>query len=112
MKDVDKQKKWVVRTIKDGQVQIYGEIYVPSRKHMQYDGRLDGMRYVFARYRSPRNEVTIWEPFVRLWASEETAHAIERQEEYENGPECVDGYFPWGWWYRLDVAHTKKEAQP
>jgi len=111
MTDIAKQKEWVVRTIKDGQVQIYGEIYVPSRKHQEYDGRLDGMRYAFARYRSPRERVTIWEPFIALWGTEKRYRALGK-EEIEYGPECVDGFFPWEWWYRLDIAHSKKEALP
>ena len=88
--------RWVVRTIKDGRVRIDGKIYAPSERHKKYDGRLDGMRYVFARYMTNYGEGPEYEPFVYMWGTEESY----RDPSCPRGPEVMeDGSMPWAWWY-------------
>ena len=40
-------------------------------------------------------------PFVSLWGTEAAYHATTDEElnEHWPGPECIDGYFNWEWWY-------------
>ena len=88
--------KWAIRTIrKGGRVKIGGGWYHVSEKHQPYDGRLDGMRYVFGRYHASKG----WEPFVFLWGTEDSYRAIQRGGNFEHGPEVMsDGGIPWEWW--------------
>jgi hypothetical protein len=96
-----KPRKWFVRKIKDGAVRIVGVTYRPKGDHLSYDGRLDGLRMIFARYFTG-NTV---EPFVSLWGTEE-----QRDAPYGGlvppGPQCVDGHFPWDFWYPESVSHV------
>lgn len=83
--------KFVVRTVRNGQVVIGKKIYRPRSDYKAYDGRLDGLRMIFGRYRAP------WlpdgyEPFVSLWGT-------EADHSPWPGPACVDGIFPWDFWY-------------
>ena len=52
----------MIRTIRNGQVKINGRIFKPDRRWMEYDGRLDGMRYTFGLYWSGQRML----PFVQL----------------------------------------------
>ena len=45
-----RKRNFVIRTIRNGQVKINGQIFRPEEMWMPYDGRLDGMRYVFGLY--------------------------------------------------------------
>ena len=87
---------WAIRTIRvGGRVKIGTRWYRVSEKHQPYDGHLDGMRYAFGRYHTGKR----WEPFVFLWGTEESYHAIARGEDFEYGPEVMpDGGLPWEWW--------------
>ena len=63
-----RKRNFVLRTIRNGQVKINGLIFRPDKRWLEYDGRLDGMRYAFGLY---------WrgdemEPFAELWGTEET----------------------------------------
>ena len=86
---------FVVRTIRHGRVKIGGKWYWPDQRHLAYDGRLDELRYAFARYRGhyPGGP---WLPFVQLWGTEGQFRGWTPIEEY--GPELVDGCFPWMHW--------------
>ena len=93
--------KWVVRTIRDGAVVISGDVFRVEQQHMAYDGRLDGKRYLFARYNTSEG----WEPFVFLWGSEAywkaTRGMTGEEPEFPDSsaePECIDGTLPWCWW--------------
>ena len=92
------KRNFVLRTIVDGKVQIDGKVFVPSSRFMEYDGRLNGMRYAFGLYWCS-DEL---EPYVSLWGTEEAYRAVGAPE-YDDmewpGPDAVDGYFPWAWWY-------------
>lgn len=92
------KRNFVLRTIRHGQVRIDGRVFKPSGKFMEYDGRLDGMRWAFGLY---------WrgdemEPFVELWGTEEAyraAGSLEHDDMEWPESDAVDGYFPWTFWY-------------
>jgi hypothetical protein len=96
------RRLFVVRTVRDGQVTIYGRQFAPDGNHMAYDGRLEGLRFAFGRYPHDPHVVA-------LWGSEDAYMAIRRtapeadQERYERGecdqPEVVDGAMPWYFWH-------------
>ena len=109
--------KWGERTVRNGRIRWFGQDYVPTPhtnhrvvtvaeaaamtheelRHVDlaYDGRLDELRYAFARYRGhyPGGP---WLPFVQLWGTEGQFRGWTPIEEY--GPELVDGCFPWMHW--------------
>jgi hypothetical protein len=85
----------VLRTVRDGQVIIYGRRYEPEQHHMVYDGRLEGLRFAFGLYSAG----------VRLWGSEDAYRASRRtafrydQARYRrDSPQVVDGTMPWYFW--------------
>jgi len=76
--------RFVTRTINDGKVKIYGREFYPSEQWMKYDGRLDGLRYIFGLYQIGEK----LEDFVFLWGP----------EDKDFGPEVVDSKLDWAWW--------------
>ena len=98
---------FVTRTITNGEVKIYGRIFVPSNKWLEYDGQLDGLRMAFGLYWKGKE----WDDsFVCLWGTEKDfGTKIETGEQYKewinsakNSPDIVDGELPWTWWYRKE----------
>jgi hypothetical protein len=87
------KSKWVRRKVREGRIVIDKEWYVPSDKHLKYDGRLDGLSYVFGRYRDGDG----WLDYVYMWGSD---RGVGR------GIEVVDGHYPWAFWYK--VSKTKE----
>lgn len=88
----DKENKVVyVRTIKNGTVKIMHKIYTPSTAIMQYDGRLDGMRYAFWEYEHHMS-LSMTE---LAWRMILTPYA----ELFLIGPEIVNGVSPWRTWH-------------
>jgi len=85
-------RRWAVRTIRHGRVKIGRLWFRPSEQFLKYDGRLDGLRYMFGRYITGKD----YEPYVCLWGS--GAAARDAQLNPLEGPHCVDGRFPWEWW--------------
>ena len=79
---------WATRTIKRGKVCINGRYYRPQNRHMEYDGRLEGQRYIFGLYGDN-------EAFVSLTA----AHPYHPAEP---GPEIIKGRLPWLFWEVTD----------
>jgi hypothetical protein len=53
--------------IRDGTVRINDLTFRPTNRWLEYDGRLDGMRYTFGLYWTGDE----MEPFVYLWGTEE-----------------------------------------
>lgn len=86
-------RRFAIRTIKNGRVKINGTWFYPDTRYLQYDGRLDGKRYAFGLYWL--NSKTIMADYVNLWGTEEAYKNIDSWP----GPECVDGYFNWQFWY-------------
>ena len=81
-------RHFYVRTIKKGTVQINGEVYRPSEQYLRYDGRLDGLRYMFGIYQG--------EPFVSLCCIDEADYCLPGQQT----PDVVNGKLPWVWWHK------------
>ena len=86
------ENRQVIRTVKNGSVRIYGKDYQPDGQHMPYDGRLEGVRLVFGRYKI----AFVYEPFVSLWGTEEMKKT--RNLSVSDAPYCVNGNLPWVWW--------------
>jgi hypothetical protein len=96
---------FVLRTVKDGQVTIYGRQFEPDENHFDYDGRLEGLRFAFGSCRQPSRST--W----ALWGSEDAWNATRRtaseadQARFERGqceqPEVVDGAMPWMFWHEV-----------
>jgi hypothetical protein len=89
-------KRFVIRTIKNGQVRINQRIFRPDERWLKYDGRLDGMRYAFGLYYGPGNEM---KSTVYLWGTEKAYHGDV--EQIGRSPEAIDGYYPWAWWREI-----------
>lgn len=87
-----KPRRWFLRTVRDGQVTIAGVTYRPDSIHLPYDGRLDGLRSVFARYLGPGEVI---QPFIALWGTEKQYRDGKGDDP---GPEVVDGRLPWYFW--------------
>ncbi len=93
--------KWILRTVRHGRVKIGGHWYRPSEIHERYDGRMDGLRFLFGRYWNGR---TGWEPFVNLWGTEHEYKCLHFLDEPNTCPECkikpyeAEGVLPWGFW--------------
>ena len=77
------EDKWVVRKIrKGGRVKIGGYWWVPDTRFMKYDGRLDGMTFVFGRYRDysiPKGYINL----LAMWGTKEASDAIKSGNEKE-----------------------------
>ena len=85
---------FAIRTIRKGAVKVHGQLFCPSEQFLKYDGRLDGMRYAFARYKEYDGK---YRPLLYLWGTEK-AYKSQATMDWP-GPDCVDGYFTWAWWH-------------
>jgi hypothetical protein len=96
--------RFVVRTVRDGQVTVYGRRYAPEQRHMAYDGRLEGLRFAFGRYPHDPHVVALWGSQDAYTASRRTASKADRAR-YEGGqcdcPEVVDEVLPWMFWHEV-----------
>ena len=122
-----RKRRFVIRTIKSGRVKIYGRIFKPSSRWLEYDGRLDGQRWTFGLYwkLSGQNDQGLtWEmlPYVALWGSKEAYWAAidnERWSTYRESPispAAVHGedgvwYYPWVIWYAVS-ENVNENQQP
>ena len=86
--------RFALRTIRNGRVKLFGREYAPSERHMKYDGRLDGLRFAFGLYYVGMER----ELHASLWGTERAFKAADEDTDWP-GPHCVDGSFPWDWWY-------------
>jgi hypothetical protein len=86
--DRDTWKRFAIRTVKDGRVTIKGRQYEPDANHMEYDGRLDGMRFAFGLYHGRPDLVSLWGTEAAYWAVDDDA---KFEELWNSAPECVDG---------------------
>ncbi len=78
-----------VRTVVDGRIRLNKRTWVPDECHQKYDGRLDGLRFLFMEY--PHGQGP---GLVALWGTEMAARGETAPE-----PECVEGYYPWYFWH-------------
>lgn len=88
-------RRFAIRTVKNGAVRIGGKVFRVNEHHKKYDGRLDGLRFVFGIYQDYKDNEPFWCNFVSLWGTEQ---AYKSPEEYKPGPECIDDSYPWEWW--------------
>lgn len=99
--------RFVIRTIKNGKVRVHGKIFRPFTnplspvRNIEYDGRLDGMRFAFGvSWNSDGTQMA----YIEMWGSEALWKACSSDDEAlylrecENRPDCVAGCFPWIWW--------------
>lgn len=89
---------FVDRTVRNGTVRIYGRTFVPDTVHMAYDGRCDGLRYSFGLYERSRG----LEPFVNQHSLAGSSED-EDEDAVMRGPHCVDGTYPWLFWYAIEA---------
>ena len=82
-----------IRTIVRGRVKVHGHYYTPKAA---YDGRLDGLRYAFCRYRQQGDSYL---PLLFLWGTQAAFH--DENINANEGPHIVDGYLPWCFWERV-----------
>lgn len=94
-----------MRTIRNGSVQINGRIYYVDECHLAYDGRLDGLRYVFGTYSDTHDYVNLWGNEAEWNACRKDA-TLQEQEDFVSGkltgPESIDGKLPWMFWRSID----------
>jgi hypothetical protein len=95
---------FVLRTVKDGQVTIYGRQFAPDENHMAYDGCLEGLRFAFGRYRHDARMAALWGSEDAYMATRRTASEAD-QARFERGecdqPEVVNGAMPWMFWHEV-----------
>ena len=97
------ERNWAIRTVKKGRVQVYGKMFKPQDNHREYDGRLDGLRFAFGRYKDYATSEG-YLPMITLWGTEA---AFKNPDLHGWGPELVDGTFPWQCWdVDSDVRNT------
>lgn len=89
---------FAIRTIRDGSVKIANHTYRPRENHAAYDGRLDGQRWAFGRYRQRGLPDS---PYVYLWGTEEY-YKTRFDSRLERPEQMADGALPWLWWDRVD----------
>lgn len=94
-------KLWFTRTVKNGVVKIGGIWYRVCEQWKKYNGELDGLRCIFARYITG-NEL---EPYIALWGTEKYAKGLE---EFGKGPNCVEGVYVWDVWFE---TYNKNEIR-
>lgn len=93
------KRRFVVRTIRNGQVRILGRDYRPDEDASRFNGR----RAAFGLYW--RGELQ--EPFVSLWGTEAAYRNVEDEGIDWPGPFCEKGVFKWVWWHEAN----RKAAQ-
>jgi hypothetical protein len=88
--------RFVIRTIKDGRVKVFGRTYRADTTYMFYDGRLENIRYVFGIYKKYVEGKVEPDNIIVLWGSEKAYRGLE---EPNAGPDVVNGVMPWALWY-------------
>ena len=115
-----RKRRFVIRTIKNGQVKILGRIFKPTNKWLEYDGRLDGQRWAFGLYWRGDEQL----PFVALWGTKEAYVAAYEEETWTEyceterfTPDMVyseerkNWYYPWATW-TVDGQEAWARRQP
>ena len=90
---------FVIRTIRNGQVKVDGKIYKPDDVWLKYDGRFDGQRFAFGKYKTGVNG---FEPYIAMWGTEalfkcnDAEYEILSKAHISDG--SVNGTLPWSVW--------------
>jgi hypothetical protein len=103
MRGMASEKRFAVRTIRNGEVRIGGKVFRPGDKgDRPYDGRLDGLRMAFGQY--PGFTFSDGLKRVSLWGTER-AYRCRHDHDADGtewcdwpGPNCIDGTFYWDSW--------------
>ena len=83
------EDRFVIRTVKDGKVKVYGKHFVPDTPAPDH---FEGMRFAFGRYKTGDE----YEPYICLWGTEAEyqAHTVDEHEIY-----CDENnVLKWHWW--------------
>ena len=83
------ENRFVIRTVKDGKVKVYGEYFVAKRP---IPSHFEGLRFAFGRYKTGDEYL----PLLNLWGTEAEFkdHNIDEHQIY-----CDDeGFLMWQWW--------------
>lgn len=106
------ESHWAVRKIrKGGRVKIGGRWWEPDNRFKQYDGRLDGMTYIFGRYRdysTPNGYINLLD----MWGTLELWKAMKSNNEdlidklWNEAPDAVPDetgqrYYNWAFWKQV-----------
>jgi hypothetical protein len=94
-----KYPRFVDRKVRNGRVKIFGRWFYPSEQWLKYDWRLDEVWYHFGLYEGAPGDL---KDFGFLLGTTESSKKSMRGEEYDHGPELIDGHFPWCWWEARD----------
>ena len=100
-----KARHFVIRTIRNGKVRIFGHDFTPDAPHIPYDGRLDGLRYAFGLYRLGDG----YEHFVHCWGTE--AAYRSDSDLAPAGPEVVDGALAWEFWSTAEQREYDRQRR-
>lgn len=111
------ESKWAIRKIrKGGRIKVGGKWYVPDKRFMKYDGRLDGLTYVFGRYLNyePHRYTGKYMPLLdmhgtlEMWKAGKDPNRIEEFKRlFHNDPQIMeDGVMPWGWWHEEEKVNN------
>lgn len=97
------RRNWAVRTVRNGQVRIFGRDFAPSNEHRVYKGELEGIRFMFGLYYVYEHMLD----FVYLWGTEESSKRLREdpdlwEKEEPCGPEVMeDNSIPWAFWHEV-----------
>ena len=87
-----------VRTIRNGRVRFFGKIYIPSDRHCEYKGELDGTRWLFMSYMPFRDSLAMWGDERRYRASCESDEAYDKDCQRREANINKKGQIRWYSW--------------
>lgn len=89
----------VTAKIENGRVKIAGCYFTPSKRHLPYDGRLDGKEYMFGVFYKYNKKQPSLALYLYLWGPEEN-YILDPHKSWLQDPQIIEeiGY-PWMWWY-------------
>ena len=79
-----------LRKVVNGAIRLNNKTFRPRENHLKYDGRLDGLKFIFIEYPTYKGDSR--RSLVALWGNQDEDGNIV------DGPELVDGSFPWYFW--------------
>jgi len=97
LKEINHRKNFVIRTIRDGKVKVFGHWFKPKE---EYSGELDGQRWAFGIYYTG----DIMMDTLYLWGTEDLHRALNDNKDefsrlYNLQPNVTsDGIIHWTWW--------------
>ncbi|HUW15287.1 MAG TPA: hypothetical protein VM537_36575 [Anaerolineae bacterium] len=104
-----KARHFVIRTIRNGKVRIFGHDFTPDAPHIPYDGRLDGLRYAFGLYEYCGDRHSGYHHFAHCWGTE--AAYRSDSDLAPAGPEVVDGALAWEFWSTAEQREYDRQRR-